>query len=217
MVMVTAANSHGAPAYGTKMPEQGEFHLGGQLYFVNERKLEGMNGEMNSRQQFMLISYGLLDWLSIDLKGGAGNINQIPDSGDSIDYKSYVGGGYGFRMRLIERDKFRAVWGFQHISIHPFSADAGGNKHKAVLDDWQLSFLASYDIGKITPYGGFRWSRMDYIYWKNGDRNRVKSDLDRSYGLIVGADWNISKNTWLNVEGNFFDAQAVAVGINFKF
>ena len=206
-----------APSYGTKMPQKEQFHIGGQTYLVAERELEGQNGEIKSIQHFLLISYGVTDWFSLDLKGGAGDTHQKPPRADEISYPAYLGGGYGFRLRLYEQEQTKLVFGFQHISIHPYSIFIGNVKHKAVIDDWQLSFLASRQLEHLTPYIGMRWSRMDYIHWVDDVRNRVKSDLDRSIGLLVGTDIPLSEKIWLNIEGQFFDAQAVAASILFHF
>jgi hypothetical protein len=214
---LSSTASYAAPAYGTKMPAQGKLFGGLQNYFVDTRWMEGDNGKIRSNQEFFLLSYGLLDWLSIDLKGGAGDVRHSPSVENGVNYTAFVGGGYGFRMKIFDRDKFHSVWGFQHISIHPYSKGLEGNKHKGVTDDWQLSFLGSYDIGKWTPYAGFRWSRMDYIHWQNGERNRIKSDPDKSIGAIVGTDVNLTDRVWLNVEGDFVDAKAVACSVNYKF
>jgi hypothetical protein len=111
----------------------------------------------------------------------------------------------------------RAVFGFQHISIHPKTIYVGNVKNKAVLDDWQFSALVSYNLKKITPYLGTRWSRLDYIHWVDGNRNRVKSDLARSWGLIYGLDLPLTEKIWLNLEGSAFDSEALAFSINYSF
>ena len=73
------------------------------------------------------------------------------------------------------------------------------------------------DFEYMTPYLGMRWSRMDYIHWVEDDRNRVKSDLNKSIGLIAGVDVPVHEKIWLNFEGQFLDAQAVAASIQFHF
>lgn len=206
-----------APSYGTKMPEKKQLYFGGQSYSVQQRDLEGDNGEISSLQHFLLISYGVTDWFSLDLKGGAGDTHQTPDGGDEISYPAYMAGGYGFRIRLYEDEATRLVFGFQHISAHPYSVFVGNVKHKAVIDDWQFSFLVSRDFQGITPYLGTRWSRMDYIHWREDDRKRVQSDLTKSAGLLVGVDVPVNEKVWLNFEGQFLDARAVAASLNFHF
>ncbi|HQP11061.1 MAG TPA: hypothetical protein PKV41_06755 [Candidatus Omnitrophota bacterium] len=212
-----AGPCHAAPSYGTKMPGKNQFHVGGQTHAVLKRDLEGQNGEMSSLQHFLLVSYGLTDWFSVDLKGGAGNTHQTPEGGEEISYPSYMAGGYGFRIRVYQGEKVKIVSGFQHISVHPYSVFVGPVKNKAVIDDWQLSFLASRDFGRVTPYMGLRWSRMDYIHWVEDDRNRVKSELEKSIGMIVGMDIPVHERAWLNFEGQFLDAQAVAASLHVSF
>ena len=122
-----------------------------------------------------------------------------------------------FRLKLYEHDHSKMVFGFEHISIHPHTVSIGASKHKAVLDDWQFSFLTSYDLGVITPYLGTRWSWMNQIHWTDTVRKLEKSDLGRSTGLIVGTDIPLTQRVWLNVEGQFLDATAVAGSINLSF
>ena len=209
--------AHAAPAYGTRMPEQKQFFGGLQTYTVFNRDLENDYGSMHSLQDFFLISYGVFDWLSLDLKGGAGDIRQRGGPGQDINYRTFLGGGYGFRLKLYDHDDTRAVFGFQHISIHPHSIMVGAVKHKAVLDDWQFSALISHDVFHLTPYIGTRWSWMNQIHWTDGVSKVEKSDLGKSVGLIAGLDIPLTKKTWINVEGQFFDATAVAGSINFAF
>ena len=212
------ANScYAAPCYGTRMPQKNKFFLGAQTHSVLKRYLEDENGKMRSLQNFVLISYGVFDWLSLDLKAGAGYIKQQPTGGDRIDYSTYLGGGYGFRIKLYNQEKTRMVFGFQHISIHPHRVHISGRKNKAVLDDWQFSLLASRNFSIFTPYIGTKWSRMDYINWVDGVRNRVRSDTTKSVGLIVGADIPFGERFWLNIEGQFFDVEAFATSLNFLF
>jgi len=210
-------NCYAAPCYGTKMPERKEIFIGGQSHIIFKRYLEGDNGKIKSFQDFFLLSYGAFDWLSIDLKGGAGNIKQRPVNRANLGYPYYLGGGYGFRLRLYDDKNIKAVCGFQHISIHPETIQADTGKNKAVLDDWQFSALASYAFKKITPYLGTKVSRSDYIHWVNGERNRVKSDTDKSIGMVVGMDFDLAKNMWLNLEGQFFDGEAMSASLNYSF
>ena len=217
LILCFAVTSYAAPCYGTKMPEVKEFFIGLQAHSVLKRQLEDEWGKLRSMQYFFLISYGVYDWLSIDLKGGAGNINQRSGAGDKMDYSTYLGGGYGFRIRFYNRGKTKMVFGFQHISIHPHTVSIGALKHKAVLDDWQFSFLASRDFRKFTPYMGAKWSRLDYIHWVDRNRKAVKSDLAKSIGFIAGLDLPLNDKIWLNLEGQLFDGEAVAGSLNFKF
>ena len=193
------------------MPGANRFVCGIETHSVLKRYLEGDNGKMRSLQNFFLLSYGLKDWLSIDLKGGIGDVTQ------QLNYPDYLGGGYGLRIKILDYARIKAVFGFQHISIHPHTLNDAGRKNKVVLDDWQLSALASYDFPVVTAYIGTRWSRMDCIHWVDGVRNRKKSDSSRSIGLILGTSISLTDMVWLNIEGNLFDSQAVSGSLNFRF
>jgi nitrate reductase NapE component len=199
------------------MPEKKGFFIGTQSHTIFKRYLEDNYGKVRSAQYFLLLSYGVFDWLSVDLKGGAGNIKQRPVGSDEVDYASGFAGGYGFRLKFYEDKKIKMVFGFQHISIHPKSTHLGTVKNKAILDDWQASLLASYDFKKITPYLGTRWSRIDYIHKVSDDKKRKMSDLTKSIGFIFGLDLPITEKFWINLEGSVFDSEAVAFSANFKF
>jgi hypothetical protein len=199
------------------MPERNEFSAGLQNYTIFKRNLENDSGKLRSIQDFLNLSYGIFDWLSIDLKGGAGDIKQHPVSSGEIRYKTNFAGGYGFRLRFWDESKVKAVFGFQHISVHPSSKETDGIKNEAILDDWQTSLLASYDLDFATPYLGTRWSRVDYIHTIAGERKRVMSDPDQCIGLIIGVDIPVFKKFWLNLEGSFFDSSALAFGLNYSF
>ncbi|MCG8432378.1 MAG: hypothetical protein MJA29_14565 [Candidatus Omnitrophica bacterium] len=209
-----------APCYGTRLPLKGKFVAGTETYMVFKRYLEAGFGEMRSTQYFFKLSYGVFDWLSVDLKGGAGNIKQRPPTSDEVDYRSDFAGGYGYRLRLYDNGRAKAVFGFQHISVHPSSSKTGSSgdvRNKAILDDWQYSLLFSYKTAKCTPYLGTRWSRMDYIHRVEGDRKRRMSDLTRDIGLIAGIDIAINESVWLNLEGQFLDAEALSLSLNWEF
>jgi hypothetical protein len=206
-----------APCYGTKMPKGKQFFSGVETHAIFKRYLEDDFGKVRSTQHFFLLSWGLYDWFSIDLKGGAGNIKQRPTTSDEIDYSSSFAGGYGFRLRFYDKDKTKMVFGFQHISVHPKKSRLGDVKHRAILDDWQVSFLVSRDFSKITPYLGAKWSRVDYIHKVEDSRKRRMSDLTKDLGCVAGFDFAFSQKAWINVEGQLCDGQACAVSMNFSF
>lgn len=206
-----------APCYGTKMPKQNKIFMGLENYNILKRYLEDSQGKIRSTQNFLLLSFGLKDWLSLDLKGGFGNIKYHSETSVEIDYPSAFTGGYGFRLKILDSDKIKAVAGFQHISVHPQDILIGDTKQEAILDDWQLSFLISRDFGKITPYTGIKLSRTDYIQRVDGTRNRVMSDLTRDVGLAVGFDIPVNEKMWINIEGQNIDTKALALSINMSF
>lgn len=211
--------SYATPIYGPELPEKGKIHIGAQTHYVNEKELQDDYGEMQSLQHFLLLSYGITDWFSLDLKGGAGNVRITFSDGSKLKYPAYMAGGYGFRIKAYDFDenKGKVIVGFQHISVHPYSIWIGNTKHKAVLDDWQWSTLASYDFSFVHPYLGFKWATMDYIHWVSGDRNLVKTDKNKRMGCVLGFNIPISEKLWFNVEGHFIDSEAASFSFMYKF
>ena len=206
-----------APCYGTKMPAKHKFFAGFESYSLFKRYLEDGYGKLRSQQQLYTMSWGVTDWFSIDAKAGGGSIKQHPVGSDEIDYPSSFAGGYGLRVRLLDKGKWKSVFGFQHISVHPKSVHLEGVKNSAILDDWQTSLLVSYEFNVITPYLGSRWSRVDYIHKVNGQRQRRMSDFTKDIGLIFGFDIPLGEKFWINLEGQFLDSDAFAGSFNYSF
>jgi len=206
--------TYAAPCYGTKLPEKNKFFSSIESYSLFKRYLGDGYGKLRSQQQFYGVSYGVFNWLAIDLKVGGGNIKQHPVGSDEVSYPASFAGGYGFRMKFLDKNNFRASFGFQHISVHPKSTHIADVKNKAILDDWQWSVLGSYSFKRFTPYLGTRWSRVDYIHWVGSDRKRRMSDRTKSIGLIWGFDIPITQKFWLNLEGSALDSEALACSVN---
>ena len=217
LIVISPLSVFSAPGYGTKLPQRGKFFAGIQNHLLFDRNLEDELGSVRSTQSFLNISYGLFDWLAIDLKGGAGNVKQHPAGSDEVDYPSRFAGGYGFRVKFWDRDRLKAVFGFQHISVHPRYIHLNDVKNKAILDDWQTSLIVSCDFRQFTPYLGAKFSRVDYIHWVEDDRKRRMSDLTETIGLVLGLDLPLTENTWINLEGHLFDGESLATSFNFSF
>lgn len=217
ILLVLPVVAYAAPSYGTKMPQKNKIFAGVESYSLFNRYLKDDKGKLRSQQEFYMMSYGVFDWLSIDLKAGAGGIKQHPSGADEVSYSQSFAGGYGLRLRVFDKAKFKMVFGFQHISVHPKRTYVNGVKNRAILDDWQTSLLVSREFKIITPYIGTRWSRVDYIHWVGEDRKRVMSDLSKSVGLIAGFNLPLGEKIWLNLEGSAFDSEALAASLNYAF
>ncbi|MBF0485597.1 MAG: hypothetical protein HQL16_03680 [Candidatus Omnitrophica bacterium] len=218
LFVFSASAAFAAPAYGTKMPKAKEAFWGIGEYTIFFRTLNKDHGELKSQQEHILLSYGVTDWFSLDLKASLGTIESDPYTGSKIKYDHPVwGGGYGFRVRLYENGPVRVVSGFQHISIHPKTVKGNGEKNNAILDDWQASALVSYDLKKFTPYTGLRYGTTDYIHRINNDADRVYSPESRRFDAVLGVDIPVSRKAWINLEGAFGSGEALATSLNFHF
>jgi len=208
---------YAAPCYGTKLPEKKQFFAGFESYSLFKRYLEDGQGKLSSQQEFYGMSYGVFGWLSIDLKAGAGTIKQHPVGSDEVRYSASFAGGYGLRLKFLDKNNFKAVLGFQHISVHPKRTYVNDVKNRAILDDWQWSVLASYNFKRITPYLGTRWSRVDYIHWTGDNRKRIMSDFTKDIGLIYGLEIPLTQKIWMVLEGSAFDSDAFSCSVNYAF
>lgn len=218
VLLLFCTGAQAAPAYGTKMPRQKEFFGGLQYYAIFGRDLNKDHGNLKSRQEHVLLSYGVTDWFSLDLKASVGTIVHEAGNGARIKYNTPVwGGGYGFRVRLYASGPVKVVSGFQHISIHPATVKANGEKHNAILDDWQGSALVSCDLKKFTPYTGLRYGTTDYIHRINNEADRVYTGERRRFDAVLGVDIPLTPRVWLNCEGAAGAGEAFAASVNFKF
>jgi hypothetical protein len=221
MMIGVMGSAQAAPAYGTKMPKAKQAFWGLQTYRIERRDLNNGNGAIKSQQNFLLLSYGLTEWFSLDLKYTIySTFTHQGLDGENLekyDRPGFWGGGYGFRIRLYEKGPWKVVTGVQHISTHPVTRKTSGVKHNGILDDWGGSTLVSYDLKKVAPYAGLAYSTLDYIHRINNDAQRINSDKYRYTGLVLGVDVPISKKVWINLETDWRDGGAGAVSLNMSF
>jgi len=207
-----------APCYGTRFPQEGKLGIGAEAHVIENRHLKKDFGKVSSQQYFYTMSYGVFDWLSLDGKIGIGDVTHRPLSGGKTNYSSSFAGGYGFRVKPYKNDqqKIEAVFGFQHISVHPYSKQVNSATNTVILDDWQISGLVSKAIGGFTPYAGARLTRLDLIHRINGlGRERKESDVDIC--PVIGADFSITEKDYLNAELRFIEETSFNVGLTHNF
>lgn len=219
VVFFLAMEAHASPTYGTAMPAAKRSFWGAQYSFVDDWRLEKNAGTIRSHQGFLMWSYGIWDWLSLDLKYSLyGAFRNDPPTGSAVKYDQPMwGGGYGFRVRLYEEGRVKIVTGFQHFSIHPKTVKENGQKHNGILEDWQASAVVSYSLSRMTPYAGIRYTLLDYIHTIDNSRDRINSDDDRRAGVVAGIDIPVTKRVWLNLEGTAGSEGAVSASLLMRF
>jgi len=211
-------NALAAPCYGTHMPKKKKWFGGVEYNFVAERKLQNGQGRVKNPDQLLMLSYGILDWLSIDLKGGSGKITYKDSEYGDQDLSTGFSGAYGFRIRLWEdkNENSKLVAGFQHISVHPRCVHTSGGRYTAVADEWQGSCLGSLRIKQFNPYLGVKYATYDLIRWIN-DANRKRYKSEDNWGLVLGTDLWIRKNLKFNLEYHLLDEKSVSISLGFDF
>ena len=218
LIFIWLINAYAASAYGVHMPKEKHWTWGLEANFLIDRNLDNEQGATSGNRYFLTGSYGIYEWLSFDGKIGAGNVHWDKNDGDDLGYSTNFAGGYGFRIKGYGNKELgiKSVIGFQHISVHPVSKNQGGDKHEVIIDDWQGSVVVSKDAGSLVPYLGARYGTVDFIKWVNEhDRKRIKSE--KFFGLVIGADYWIKKDTKINIEGIFIDGEELSIGISMDF
>ncbi len=217
--LIVLRSAFASPACGTQLPLKKEMFLGLQHSFIKRQNLSNDLGYIESHQNYFSLSYGLTDWLVLDLKASLySSFRYHLSGGGGIKYEDPLwGGGYGFRVKAYEYGPIKSVVGFQHFSIHPRTVHVAGEKVQGILEDWQGSALFSYDMKRLSPYIGFRYMMMDYIRLVNKDRKMIKSEKGSRPGFLSGMDIPLSQKTWLNVEVDWQDGGAVAAGVYCRF
>ncbi|MEW6170478.1 MAG: hypothetical protein AB1472_02825 [Candidatus Omnitrophota bacterium] len=216
--LILSSNLWATPSYGTDMPKKHGFFTGLEYNIIVERDLKNNNGRIKNSDKFLMLSYGIFDWLSIDLKAGAGSVTYKDSAVGDLKFRNNFAGAYGFRIKLFEsKNKFlKITTAFQHISVHPKGASTPAGKYTIIVDEWFGSTLASIKLNKFVPYFGFKAGTYDVIRWID-DSNRKRFKSEDNLGLIVGFDYWLTDKLKLNFEHHFIDeiAGSFSVGINF--
>ena len=209
--------AYAIPVDGPEMPEKHKWLWGSQADFIFKRRVTGVEGRVESNQYFITGSYGLLDWLSLDGKIGAGNVGFGPDNSGRIDYDYGFAGGDGFRIRVYgdEEKGLSVITGFQHISVHPPAENIDGERHSVIWDEWQGSSIIAKKMGNSTIYLGPLFSEGDIIYKVSGARIRLKPE--ERWGGVIGIGCSIKENLQLYLEGRFGGEEGISGGITFRF
>lgn len=220
MLSYFAACTGGAfacPIEGPNMPNSNSWKTGIQANAMFDKEMKNINGELDSKQLFLTLSYGFAEWLCFDGKLGVGDVTfEITDS-EKIDYPAGFAGGYGGRILLHEDRKngINCILGLHHISVHPGDTNINGIKHDGILDEWQASILVSKKVHNLRPYLAGKFSKIYLIRRVNDERERVTPEDD--WGFVFGVDLDINENARFNLEGRLFDENSLTIGFNYTF
>jgi hypothetical protein len=216
--LIAPRGLYAAPTYGTEMPQKGRVTMGYQANAVFKHDLSDSYGNIKSEQQFFDISYGVFDWLSVEGRAGVGNLLQKGGIHPKVSYRNGFAGGYGFRLLALndEKNKIKTVVGFHHISVHPENRVINGDKYESLLDDWQISLVASRAVGIVTPFLGGKVSRFDLVY-KVNEIDRKRRPPRYYAGLVAGCGVRLPGGFSVTVEGHFIDESSLSAGAYWTF
>lgn len=208
-----------APSNGTRFLPKGKIESGYEYNIMFKRPLGHSFGDLKTQDNFYTLSFGAFDWLSLDGQAGIGNAVVKGGKLPTLDFNTGFAGGYGFRVKAFENEKWglRAILGGQHISVHPKDRTIDNDKYETFLDDWQISGLVAKDFKYLTLYAGMKGSDCEYVYKLNQhDKKRVSSK--EHIGLITGTEFYFfSRKARIGVEGRFFDETALTASASWLF
>jgi len=213
-----ASRLDAAPTYGPDMPKDGKITMGYQNNIIFKHRLSDSYGKIKSTQHFLDLSYGVYDWFSFDGKLGVGDAEHEGASFQTVDYGYSFAGGYGFRIRLMDSEKYKAkaALGFHHISVHEQDKVINGDKYESFLDDWQADLTVSRDFGPVDPFIGVKASKFDMVY--NIDHGGRKRRPPKYWtGVVAGCGINLREDISVRIEGHFIDETSLSSGIYYKY
>ncbi|UCH12285.1 MAG: hypothetical protein JSW18_05585 [Candidatus Omnitrophota bacterium] len=218
-LLFITSSIYAMPTDGPILPGKGKWEIGAETNLLFEKQMKRPKGDLESEQYFTTISYAPFSWLSLDFRLGCGNLKFEPKDTDSINYNTSFAGGYGFRGKLTEPDKYviDILYAFQHISVHPDPRTVNGVKNEIFMDDWQTSLICAKRFNLLYPYMAIKYSKvtLSRVTSKRNDRKRAGS-VDH-VGLAVGTDFIFGDNLTVNIEGCFFDEEAMSAGLSWRF
>lgn len=209
-----------APSNGAKLPPKGQSEIGCEYNLMQMRPLRRSYGEVRTEDYFLTFSFGIFDWLSLDGKLGTGDLRQkggihFP----KIEYNTGFAGGYGFRIKGWEdkTQRLSAIFGFQHISVHPRDKYEDADKYEIFLDDWQLSALLAKDFAHFSAYTGIKTSDCQMVY-KINELNKKRRYSKQHIGIVTGVSFDLfEQKTRLTLEGRFIDETAFSFNLAYLF
>ena len=209
--------SFAAPTCGVHMPKRNTVDFGIEGYSLRCYKTKDeVQAKLKGDGVFLSLTYGIFDWLVMDLKFGSSSIRNDVFEATKYDYGASWGGGYGFRWQLYKNEDkgIKIITGIQHMSIHPKANDLN-TKRKSILDDWQVQLLISKLWKSLDFYGGIKSSIGRYIRKFNETSETVS--LDEHISAVVGTEFYINDKWHLNLEARFLEEDSFTLGIRYQF
>ncbi|MBU1088225.1 MAG: hypothetical protein KKD05_12005 [Candidatus Omnitrophica bacterium] len=217
ILLLFAPNSSAIPSEGNFFPELNETLWAIQSNNIFLRDFNKVEGKASTAQCFVQASYGISERFFLDGKVGIGNVSFNVQDGVNLDFHNGFAGGYGVRYIAHENKKknIKSIFGFQHISCHPFKDKVNDVQYRVIWDEWQGTWLFIKEYEKASVYIGPQYSAAQLKYKVDSFRRRLKSE--DNWGMLVGGNYNVNKNLMIQAEVRLFDEWALNFGISHKF
>lgn len=239
---VAMAGTIGNP---TATVNQGSFQLGAEFDLV-ERDVEPEDNEdveIESNRYVVKGIYGISDRFNIYAKLGVANAEfKIED--DDFDFKSdnEFTFGAGLKSIIYEQDELKIglVVQISHFTTEDTVSEEEGTyygHHYTYSEDIELTWWeydvalgVSYEgLGSFVPYGGILFSKIDgeseytgkaeapSIGYSEEDSDKDDFEESDSFGVFVGADYNVIPHFNVGVEARLINETSFSVMLNYAF
>jgi len=217
ILAVSSVNVMAIPSEGDFLPALHKTIWGFQYNNIFLRDFNKVEGEGKTKQYFLKASYALTERFFLDGKIGLGSISFKRNDGTDLDFSSGFAGGYGFRYLVYPNDKngWKSIIGFQHISCHPFKDTVDDVNYHVIWDEWQGTWLFIKEWKKAALYFGPQYSAVQLKYKIDDFRRRLKAE--DSWGVLFGGNYRFMRSVSLNAEIRVLDEWAINTGICYKF
>ncbi|MFH1062958.1 MAG: hypothetical protein V1747_08785 [Candidatus Omnitrophota bacterium] len=217
ILLLFCQNAGAIPSEGDFIPGLNKTIWAVQSNNIFLRDFNKVEGKASTGQCFIQASYGLSERFFLDGKVGVGSISFERNDGVKLDFPTGFAGGYGFRYLAYENKKnnIKSIFGFQHISCHPYKDTVNDVQYHVIWDEWQGTWLFIKEYAKAAIYCGPQYSSAQLKYKVDSWRRRLKSE--DSWGMLIGGNYNINKNLTVTAEARFFDEWALNFGISHEF
>lgn len=210
-------NAMAIPSEGNFLPDAHKTIWGLQYNNIFLRDFNKVEGKGMTKQYFLKASYAVTERFFLDGKIGQGSIRFKRNDDVDLDFSSSFAGGYGFRYLVFQSEYsgWKSIFGFQHISCHPFKDTVAGVNYRVIWDEWQGTWLFIKEWEKTALYFGPQYSATQLKYKVDNFRRRLKTE--DYWGLLLGGEYRFMKKTSINVEVRVLDEWAINTGISYKF
>ena len=178
------------------------------------------------------VEYGLTDRLSIRGKAGTTRMEfpesvGVPAGGIGLDllpahfnYGLAWSAGLQYRICAPQDGGTALALRGQYSQARPddFTNLSDFAYHDVQIQEWNVALIAGAAHGRVRPYAGIAYS--DWTAWFTSFEADAPPDVvparlekDKHVGAIVGVDWDLCDNAFLNIEAHAFDESGVSTGV----
>ena len=217
ILAVSPINAVAIPSEGNFLPALRKTIWGFQFNKIFLRDFNKIEGEGMTKQYFLKASYALTERFFLDGKIGLGSIKFKRNDGTDLDFSSGFAGGYGLRYLVYQNNRkgWKSIFGFQHVSCHPFKDMVNDVNHRIIWDEWQSTWLFIKEWKKAALYFGPQYNLAQLKYKVDENRRRLKAE--DSWGLLFGGNYRFMKKASISAEIRVLDEWAINTGICYKF